>query len=297
MLRVAVIINPVAGPHARRVAEPERRARLADDALRAQGVEPAIHFTRARGHAAELAAAAVRDGADGVVAWGGDGTVSEVASALLDGPVSLSVVPTGSGNGFARALGVPRDAAAALARIGGAPVRAVDVGMVNGRAFVSVAGCGFDAHVARLFNAMRPRSYGFASYVAITARELWKYRGGPVTALVHGERIAVDDALIVAFANSPQYGNGARIAPAARVDDGLLDLVMVRRRSPARTLLAARRLFDGTVAAEPSVTMRPFSALTIMAEAPIAFHVDGEPCQGGHELEVAIKPGALRVRV
>lgn len=296
-MRVVVIINPVAGPAARRAHEPERRARLSADVLRALGAEADVVVTRSRGHAAELATSAVRAGVDGVVAWGGDGTVNEVASALAGSRVALTVVPTGSGNGFARALGVPRDSAEALSRAVRGTSRTIDVGTMDGREFVNVAGCGFDAHVARLFNAMRGTSRGLLTYVRITARELWRYRGAPLVVVADGERMLVDDPLLVACANSSQYGNGARIAPGAHLDDGRLDLVVARRRSVARTLIAARRLFDGTIASDAGVTLRTVTEVAIAGDGPIAYHVDGEPCQGGNELRVEIRPGALSVRV
>ncbi len=133
-----------------------------------------MFVTEAVGHARELATAAVRRGARLVIAWGGDGTINEVASALAFGEVPLGIVPAGSGNGLARELGVDLQPRACDRRRARAPTpRAIDVGEIEGRLFVNIAGIGFDAYVASRFSLARRR--GFLGYVGITARALATY--------------------------------------------------------------------------------------------------------------------------
>src|SRR5690606_22410889 len=120
-----------------------RRADLALGRLRASGVESVVHATAYPGHGREIAAAAVRDGVDVVVAWGGDGTVNEVAGALVHTPTALGIIPSGSGNGLARLLRMPADPASAIARIARGTTRAIDAGVIADRLFVNVAGVGF----------------------------------------------------------------------------------------------------------------------------------------------------------
>ena len=270
------------------------RAELAQsvaDRLR-QPVE--IFVTEAVGHARELAAAAVRRGAGLVVAWGGDGTINEVASALAFGDVPLGIIPAGSGNGLARELDVDPRPERALADALSATARPMDVGDVEGRLFVNIAGIGVDAFVASRFSLARRR--GFLGYINITVHALATYvpttyrltsSGGSVTAR----------ALLVTIANSAQFGNGARIAPGARVDDGLLDLVVVEERWRLATIAQLPRLFTGTAHRIRGCTTQQIREVTIEADEPMTYHVDGEPVVGGNRLTARVHPGALLVAV
>ena len=156
-LRVAIVINPVAGVRGT-LDRARRRAELAMDLLVAEQVDPEILITEHAGHAAELARGAVERGARIVVAWGGDGTVNEVATALVGTAAALAVIPAGSGNGLARMLGMPSDAVRAIGRILNGADRAIDLGEIDGHLFVNVAGVGFDAHIAGRLCRHRPRA-------------------------------------------------------------------------------------------------------------------------------------------
>jgi diacylglycerol kinase (ATP) len=229
-----------------------------------------------------------------VIAWGGDGTVNEVASAVAGGDTALGIVAAGSGNGLARELGVPRRADEAIKAAVRAAPRGMDVGELGGRLFVSVAGIGFDAHVAACFDRDRSGRRGLSTYVRITARELWAYEAATyrIDHAPAGRR-----ALLITFANSAQFGNGARIAPAARIDDGLLDLVVFEEVSRLATLWGVPRLFNGSVGRLRGISTAQVQRATVQSDGPIAFHVDGEPVQGGATLEARVHPGALRVCV
>lgn len=292
-MRVAVLINPVSGAKGHPGAGPERAA-LASRVLAEAGADPWVRITTRPGHAPVLAREALAAGADVVAAWGGDGTVNEVASALVGGQVPLGIVPGGSGNGLARELGLPLQPAAALALLAHGRERVLDAGEVEGRLFFNVAGVGLDARIAMAFAASRRR--GLAGYVAATVRELFASLPVGCTVSVDGSAFRMD-VLMVAIANSSQYGNGLVIAPKARLDDGALDVVAVGARSPVAALWHVPALFSGRADRVPGVTVAQTSAVTISAEVPLACHVDGEPFMAGSTVRARVRPAALRVRV
>jgi YegS/Rv2252/BmrU family lipid kinase len=254
-----------------------------------------IVVTGAVGHAREAAAAAVASGARLVIAWGGDGTINEVASALIGSEAALGIVPAGSGNGLARELGVARRPERALADALAATARPIDVGDVDGRYFVNLAGIGFDAHIASRF-AAAPRR-GLLGYATITLRALAGYVPLQYRVTVANQPTQIVRALLVTIANSAQFGNGAVIAPGARVDDGELDLVIFEERSRLRTVCALPSLFRGTANRISGCRIARLREVTIDADQPLTFHVDGEPVLGGTTLRARIHPGALLVAV
>jgi diacylglycerol kinase (ATP) len=171
---IHAIINPISGAG----ADPDaatRRARVIEDAARRRGLAASITFTRRQGHARELAAEALDAYATSVVVWGGDGTFNEAASALVGSPLPIGLVPSGSGNGLARALGVPWDPVAAVDLAFDGPPRLIDVGRIAGRYFFNVAGIGFDARVAALFNQRAAGTRGGWPYILIGVREGCRY--------------------------------------------------------------------------------------------------------------------------
>lgn len=291
MPRVAVLINPRAG--VRRHA-PGVRAALARDVLRAQGVEGQVVMADGSGRGREAARALIAQGVETVVAWGGDGTINEVASQLVFRGVTLGIVPAGSGNGLARELGIDRDPRRALEAALAGPVRWIDAGELGGRLFFNVAGVGLDARLAAVFDAGGRR--GLRGYVTSLLREVATYEPDRYRVAAGGAAIE-SDALLVALANTRQYGNRAVIAPRARVDDGLLELVVVPPLSPPAILWQARRLFTGTLHGLRGVRARSVREAAITASRPLTFHVDGEVAAGPRSLAVNVHARALPVRV
>jgi diacylglycerol kinase (ATP) len=287
---VAIIINPVAGGGTRGAAD--ANARMAQAIADGLSVSADVFVTERVGHARDLAKAAAARGAERVIAWGGDGTINEVASSLVGGAAALGIVPAGSGNGLARELGIDARPQRAIADALRATPRAIDVGDVDGRYFVNTAGVGFDAHVASRFAGARRR--GFLGYANITARALASYV--PLTYRITLDGLPRDvRAVLVTLANSAQFGNGALIAPGARVDDGQLDLVVFEERSRFRTICGLPRLFNGTIERVRGCRITRIREAIIEADAPLTFHVDGEPVSGGSVLRARVHPGALRV--
>jgi YegS/Rv2252/BmrU family lipid kinase len=293
--RVAVIVNPISGTGGR----PEiarRRIELAGAILEARGGDASLLVTEYAGHARHLARAAVENQVPLVIAWGGDGTVNEVASELAFRDVAIGIIPSGSGNGLSRELGIPFNPRSAFQIAFAGRERVIDAGELDGHLFFNIGGLGLDARIAHEFASNGLVRRGFARYLEIAARELFSFVPDDHTIVADGVVLQMR-ALIIALANGRQYGNGALIAPRARLDDGKLDVVVVGYRSPLAILLQSPMLFAGRVGDLPGVTMTTASAVEITSARRVLYHVDGEPFVGGASLAARVRPGALRVRV
>ena len=209
-----VVVNPTAGLGAAGDGARARAEQAAAFAV-AHGSAVEVVVTTQAGHARELAQSAARRGARMVVAWGGDGTVNEVASSLAGSDTVLAVVPSGSGNGLARELNLPLDPRLAFDVAMAGVDRRIDLGSLDGRIFVNVAGVGLDARVAQRFAEIGRDRRGLARYVRAAVREVAFFRPDDLTIEVDGRRHDVRP-LMIAFANGRQYGNGATVAPGAR---------------------------------------------------------------------------------
>jgi diacylglycerol kinase family enzyme len=243
-----------------------------------------------------LARAAAQQGAEVVAAVGGDGTMNEVAQGLLGAPTALALVPCGSGNGLALHLRVPRSLPGALrlAIDPEATVREIDSGEVAGLPFFNAMGIGLDADISRRFNGLERR--GLPAYIR-AGWSAWRERR-PVqcTLEVGAERHALA-ALLVSVLNSDQYGNNARIAPGAEVDDGALDLVAVTAPGVLGVARLLPRLFSGSLQSAPGVLRRSARRFALVRTAPGPLHTDGEVHAGPARLEVVVRPRSLRVLV
>jgi len=288
-VKVRAILNPRAGVRTRRTREAVERGRPS-------WADYAVYLTREAGHATQLACEAVAAGADLVLAVGGDGTVNEVARGLLGSPAALGIVPVGSGNGLARALRIPLRPEAALAALEGGARRRMDVGFLNGRPFLNVAGVGFDAAVGHSFHEAGRRGgrRGLLGYVRLSIAELRSFRPPRLAIEVAPERLDLS-VFVVTFANGPQYGAGALINPGAKLDDGRLEVVVFENGPWWRTLLAAPRLFLGGLERSPSYRRLAGSSATVTAGAPVAVHCDGDPAGLAERVEVTLQRRALEI--
>jgi diacylglycerol kinase (ATP) len=291
--KVVIIINPISGAGRRRDVA-RLRAEQAAALVEQRRLDAEVYVTERPGHAHELAQAARRRGVTMFVAWGGDGTVNEVGSALVESPASLAIVPSGSGNGLARELGIPLDPALAFQAVFEGHSRLIDAGELDGRLFFNIAGLGLDALVAHRFAELGLARRGFVRYLELAAREVVSFVPLEYAVRADGHDLLVRP-LLIAIANARQYGNGALIAPGAELDDGKLDVVVVDHRPAWRVLMHAPRLFSGTVAQVPGVSTTRASTVAISADAALVYHVDGEPHIGGHFVKASVHPLALRV--
>ena len=237
----------------------------------------------------------IRDAnADVVFAVGGDGTVHEVARRLIGKRAALGVLPTGSGNGFARHVGLPMNPRLSLQACAQMRIEEIDTATVNGTPFIGTMGIGFDAWVAEQFASSKVR--GLQTYAAIALRGFLRYRATEYDIAIDGLHHH-RSALIVAIANASQYGNNARIAPLASLQDGLLDLVIVDRLSPLAIPAAGARLFRGTLDRAQGVSMTRGRIIEIGRPEAGAAHLDGEPVTLPATLRIEIVPRSLRVLV
>jgi diacylglycerol kinase (ATP) len=271
-MRWTAVVNPTAGRGRTRRMLPSLSSALTGSDLQAD-----LYVARDVEDSSAAATDAFAAG-EGVIACGGDGTVSLLAGIAAECEGLLAIVPTGAGNDFARALGISRrdpEAAADVVRTG-REVR-LDLGKVNGRWFTTVANTGFDAEVNRWANGVRHLG-GTTLYLAGAARTLVTYRP-------HRFSIRVDDGLplempawLLAVGNTPLYGGGLRIVPDARADDGLLDVCVIGD-APVRTFLANfPRVFRGTHVNHPAVTTLRAKQVTIesLDARPMDIYASGE---------------------
>jgi YegS/Rv2252/BmrU family lipid kinase len=299
MPRAVFIINPVSGPKRRRTGT--ERADLARRTLERLGAPGEIRLTERSGHAHEIAWEAAASGADLVIAWGGDGTINEVGRALVqrtDAGTSatapaLGIIPGGSGNGLARELGIPFDPARAIENALRAKPRCVDAGELGDRLFFNVAGIGLDAHVAALVST-RVHHRGLLPYLRASAADLLRYQPVDYSIEIDGRTTQVS-ALVLALANSTQWGFGARIAPGADLTDGLLDFVVVRQGGVLGNALRVPSLFLGSIAHQAGIETHRVRDVTIRARQAMLFHVDGEAVQGSETLVARVHRGVLRL--
>lgn len=266
-----LVVNPAAGGgRARGVAL--EAARL----LREAGQEVDLRVTTTRGEVERLARECAGKRAARVMVCGGDGTVHEAVNGLAGTDTALAILPGGRGNDLAATLGVPVGAAGAVRHALGGTPRRIDLGLVNGRRFGTVAGLGFDADVALRTNRGAWRRAGRLAYV-----------GGILTSLVTFRaprlRVTVGDArrdgryLMCAVSNTGRYGGGVLIAPEARADDGLLDACLVADASRLRLLRILPAAYRGEHVRAREVEMLRGRSVTVESDDPLPIIADGEP--------------------
>ena len=293
-----IIINPRSGPQRR--GRGGERVDTAKRALDRLGLTAAVRVTERAGHAHDLALEAAASGADLIVAWGGDGTINEVARALVQRdqagavPPALGIIPGGSGNGLSRELRIPFDPAQAIERALRSPVRQIDVGEMGEHLFFNVAGIGLDAHVAALVTT-RAHHRGLLPYLSATAGDLIHYRPGEYMVDVDGVTKRVT-ALVLACANSRQWGFGAQIAPRSNLEDGLIEFVIVEDRGFFGNAVRVPALFLGRIDRQRGIETHRVREVTIRSREAMLFHVDGEAKQGSDTLTARVHPRALRLR-
>src|SRR5919198_730696 len=287
-MNVFAIVNPLSGAGADPDVAAERVA-LLRECFAAEGVAGAVHLTERRHHATDLARTAITSGAAIVIAWGGDGTINEVASVVAGSASAMGVIPAGSGNGFAHELGLPCDPHAAVDVILRGRDALIDVGELDGRSFFNIAGIGVDAVIAEQFNTRSMGRRGMGPYVAIGLREAFRYRAARYRIVLDGEEVH-SHALLIAFANGREYGNGIRLAPHARMDDGKLEAVVVEDRNPLARLWGGRHLVRETTHLAAKITLRSIERADVYSDVPIRYHLDGETGQAEHHVRVCIHP-------
>jgi YegS/Rv2252/BmrU family lipid kinase len=287
--RFLFIMNPIAGGG----RDLTRIGRIISTILiRNRNCDFEIRVTSKRGEAYEIAKSVVNQDYYAVAAVGGDGTVNEVASALVNSNIRLGIIPVGSGNGLARGLNLPLTLRRAIRSLCTGDTRKIDVGKIEDRYFFATTGLGFDAVIGKLFDEGNLR--GPLPYFYIGIREFFTYKPKEYI-LRFDEQEEKVRALIVAVANTNQFGNGALIAPLAKPDDGLLDICIIKDVNAFNAFKELPKLFTGQLPKSEYYRFFKTQRVEIIREEPAPIHVDGEPVNGGVHLTVEILPGALSV--
>lgn len=266
---------------------------LIKDTVDAGIMEPVIAFSDGVSHARVIASEAVGK-FDTVVAVGGDGTVNEVASAIVGTDTSLGIVPFGSGNGLSRFLGIPMDTKSAIKNLASGRIEIIDSARVNGQAFFNMAGMGFDAHISEIFSHGKKR--GFISYIKSSIKEVVGYQPQNYHLDIDGKEYDYK-AFMLSIANSSQYGNNVHISPKASLQDGLLDVCVIKPfplwRFPE---MSVRMLVKATEGSKYVEIIRGKQIL-IKREHTGPIHLDGEPQMAGTGIDINVLPNSLKVIV
>ena len=285
--RLRLIVNPHAGGGRTLARLPD-----AEEALRAYGVEYAVHHTSGIEHAQALARGAVQAG-EVAVSFGGDGLAGAVAHALRGTQGTFGLLPGGRGNDFARKLAIPLDIEGACRVLALGDVRTVDVAEVDGRTFLGIASFGIDTEVQDIANATTWLN-GQAVYLYATLRALARWKAVELEMAVDGGEPRRFAGYSVAACNSGVYGGGMHLAPDAEVTDGLLDVVSYGDLPKWRFLRGLARVFRGTHLRDPAVDLVRARELRVDAERPFRIYADGDPV-GSTPATIRAVPRGLRI--
>lgn len=267
---------------------------LIDQYLDKTKFEYEIAITQYAGHASEIATKAKNDGVDVVVAVGGDGTVNEVARAIVHSNTALGIIPCGSGNGLARHLLLPLNVRKAIDVINKCEVRQLDYGIINGYHFFCTCGMGFDAFVSMKFAEAGKR--GPITYVENVLREGLKYK--PETYTIEDESGTLQyKAFLISCANASQYGNNAYIAPQASMSDGLMDVIIMEPFDVFEAPQISIEMFSKTLDKNSKIKTFRTRHLHIHRDKPGVIHYDGDPVMTGADIDIELKPKGINIIV
>ncbi len=290
-MSIRFLVNPAAGGgHGKRALSllGEAAAKAGAELVVSQNVEDL----------AAQARQAAEDGVERLVAAGGDGTFHHVAQGLIGSECAMGLVPLGRGNDLAGTLGIPSELPRAVEVAIGGPVRRIDVGQVDRHSFLGYCGVGFDSEVASYVQQGRGPFSGQAAYVYGVLRTLAAFKP-PVIRVEHDGGVYESGAMFAVVCNHSRFGGGMFIAPEARIDDGMLDLVVVEAVSKLKLLRIFPKVYKGEHVGHPAVTIVRTRSARLYVDRTMTMASDGEPIMevGEQGVEVSVRPGALGVVV
>ncbi|NDW17880.1 diacylglycerol kinase family lipid kinase [Dysgonomonas sp. 216] len=286
--RVYVIINPVSGTKSKK-SIPQKL--LAIDALK---YDVHMIMTRYEGHATQIALEAVNDKVDCVIAVGGDGTINEVAKVLVNTDVVFGIIPSGSGNGLARDLYIPMNYDKAIEIIQQGNVKRIDYGVANGNIFFCTCGVGFDAQVSE--KALTQTSRGKLMYAKNMVSTFYKFKPEKYK-IESADGVFEEEAFLITCANASQYGNNAYIAPQADIQDGKMNISILKPLSVANVPQTAIQMFSRNLGNNSKLIEILTPEATIFREKEGVMHLDGNAIYTGSEIHVKIIHQGLNVLV
>ena len=283
--RIIFIVNPISGVSKKGQLVKQIKSTIDDSKF-----EYEIIYTEGPGHATEICQEYTAIQTDTIVAVGGDGSVNEVAKGLVGSDTALGIIPAGSGNGLAHHLKIPVNYRKAIELINKHRVIKIDTGSINDKLFISIAGIGFDGFVAQKFAQNSRR--GFLTYARIVAEEYPTYKPKTYKININGKVINTK-ALFIGFANSDQFGYRTSIAPHAKIDDGLLDVIIMQKPLVIEIPILASLLYWRKIDLWKNIEIIKASELTVEMEKERWVNVDGEPMQLGEKLNIKVNPQSL----
>ena len=281
-MKIRFIINPISGTGKQKGIE--------DVIKRYLVFSYDIVYTKKCGDATILSKKAIKDKKDIVIAVGGDGTVSECSKALIGSNVAIGVIPCGSGNGFAYHIGMKRDIKKAILQLNISTLKTIDSCTANDERFVNVSGIGFDSHIANLFANNKKR--GFFNYLKLIIKEL-SYQPEYYKIEYNNTKKEVK-AYLIAFANTSQYGNDFEISPFAKLDDGLINFVIVKAFSKWKIPFFLLKVAKGNVHLSKNVEIITSKEMSIESKNRLV-HLDGEPKELKSPIVVKVIPQTLKI--
>ena len=284
--KILVIINPKAGKNTKVGLQEELIEQLV-----LPNTEVEIQETKGPEDAVKLAKDAAENRYKAVIAVGGDGTVNEVARGLIGSNTALGIIPFGSGNGLARSLHIPITLTKAYETIKEFHVKKIDTVKIGSRYFIGVAGVGFDAQVSENFANCGKR--GFPSYLKVVLEELPFYENKTYELIVDDKHIT-RTAFLICFANSAQFGNNATIAPNAKMDDGLIDLIVLKSFPMHAIPKLTFDLFNKKIHESKYFERILCKQVTLLSSFE-KMHIDGDPISFSQRVTLSICPSSLIV--
>ena len=286
--RIKFVVNPKSG-----IGSKDSLPGLLDQYLDHDKYEYDVHYTEYRNHAKKIASEASEQGYDVVCAVGGDGSVHEVGSALIDTKTKLAILPMGSGNGLARHLKIPLQVEKAIETINEARSIIMDTGLVNDKPFLGTGGYGFDALIAQKFDKYHTR--GLWGYTKLTVKEYFAYKPFSIRVETDGYKRDIE-VVLCTIANSSEFGNGFAVSPDSSVTDGIFELCILKPFPKWKAPKLIYQFFKKTGHKSQYAEIIPFTKAKIILDEQIA-HYDGEPFEVRKELNVEIKPKSLHTLV
>ena len=283
---ITFIINPVSGS-----TKKKNIPKLIENIFGNSDIEVTIRETEYAGHAKEIAAQLSAQGNTEIIAVGGDGTINEVVNGIGDSGAIFGIIPSGSGNGLARHLGISMRAKRAMELIKIGHTQNVDLIKINGEYSANVSGVGFDALVAHQFQNSTTR--GLISYAQISMNEFFKYQPQTYQITIDGNKYE-REAFLISFANSSQFGNNAFIAPKASIVDGLIDLCILKPFPVIATAIVFERVMAKTINNSKFMDIIQGKKIQIKNTTKI-YHLDGDPRESDTDLEIEIVPSILKL--
>jgi diacylglycerol kinase (ATP) len=298
-MQAVLIFNPTSGVSTvtdQRMS-PEETERTILDGLRMGGIEPQVLHTTPEDGGEVMARQAALDGAELVIAAGGDGTIQAVAGGLIGTRSVLGIIPTGTWNNVALSLNIPDTIPAACFAITNGETRAIDLGKINGHPFIEVAGVGMEADLASAGEEMKHRNFRSIAHGIVSGlKTFFGFRAARMRIAVDGRRPRSYRSLQVTICNTPFYGLHLHLASQILMDDGLLDVIIYRTASKFEYLRHALSLLRGRRPVEPKIKHVRVRSMRVTSDVPVPIHVGGEPI-GSTPVEVTVLPAALRILV